>query len=1666
MAGPLFSVRTISNKGVRMKRFALIIVFLLLSAVAYGQQDAPFGASQTDNGIDNINLFTLAPTIQVDIAHKKGAIPFNFTLYAPQTCDATNPQAQNQQNPCMGEFGGYSDTIYTSYSYLTTFQVQCPNTGMAYIFDNFTVLESGAAFSHQLPASDFIELNAPASGLLPQGNCTPQYSFTDVTIDGSGFTVTIAVAPGTTNANGFLSSSNPSVTLVDRGGRTAASNTTNNDATFTDPFGNAITQSGSPYNYTDTLGVLTMKTTWSGWHSSTADTYEYPDTTGTYQTVSINKGSTLYPVNVGNCVKGGGQGRSIYPVTSITFPDLTSLSNFTYEPGVGTGTYTGRISGFTTRQGGTISYSYSSPCTTYPLMFSRTTPDGTTSYTATLGANGAGKDYQITKVLDPGMNKTVYSFDQADLYYNGDNGISYDGWNNFLTEKDVYQNTGTVASPVYTLLTKDVYCYNTNTSNCTGAAVAYPITQRDTYHYIDQTSVLMTHETETWDKYGNQLTDIIVDSISGQTETTTTEYGSFLNGACNGTLNSNIHDHVCRITTKMGSTQIAQTTYAYNANGVPTAKTSWLSSTSQLTTNYTPNPNGNGTITSVQLPTGQSITYGFTDTGGCSGLLPTSTSTTIVQTQVTLNTSQQWDCNSALLTKEFDANNQPMAFTYDSMLRPSSQTDARGFVINYSYTFDSETKAWTMTSPVASSSTTTTFDGLGRTVNVQTTDGGNYDTVSAFHGYSPGYSPNFYNETTEPCTTTGVGATGCPLTGTPSYDHYNFVDPLGRSVSMSTNNREVLTYTYSANDAQVQLTPVPSLEHAKTTQTEYDGFGRPKSVCSLLTSGGTSCGQAMGGSGILTSYTYSFGTGSSTIQAVRGSQTHTTVTDALGRVTSVATPEAATETTVWDTVNDAYCGNPTFNGSVVEKKDNAGQYQCPTYDGLGRVTGVWTTAGVAGDYCIAFVYDITTSPYTTAPSGYVGNNVKGRVVEALTYNDNNNATGGNCPSLPLPSVDWESDEWFSYDEDGRVTDVWEWTPHSGGYYHTMVGYNLNGSVASLSGVPNFSGFTWGYDTNGRTKTFSDGSTTVINGITYDAGWRPTTVMIGTSGDSDGYIYDPYTGNMTNYSFAVNGLSDAGTVNWNSNGTLGSLAITDTFNSGGSQTCTFGYDDVPRITSDSCTGGPNWSQTFDYGPIASDPAGQYENLIKSGSVSWNPGYNLTNNEFQNGSTYDGAGRLTYDGTWSYSYNAYGQMVGTINGHTSPTCGSTGYCVTYDAFGRPVETTNGSQILQNLYSPIGRVAHMSGQTTTSVYMPTPGGEAYYASPTVHTIQHSDWLGTKRLRTSLDNRQFIYDTAYAPYGETYDTFGSVTKDFTGDLQVIAPGQNLFDTPNRELATNASRWLTPDPAGASWNAYSYPTDPNSEIDPSGLSSEESDFCADLCTNKMQSQDPTPGGTKPLLQQIWDWLRGKDNHSSPPPEDPRLSAGTLLQSQGVGSRPRGSNQRDRIRGNGDRGTFSITLGGTRVKGNYFFGETGVLKDGVAPGAIIRATADCTNCTWIQTVNSSEHATTTDVDYTQKSDLDPRKNSPLYDAPSGNYFSDKPMAGGLRSRVYGATFVTILGIADQNNLTFRAIGAMSWAYNVDAQGQVHGIVPDVANPGQLPAALTIVRSEFSAWTIY
>jgi RHS repeat-associated protein len=419
-------------------------------------------------------------------------------------------------------------------------------------------------------------------------------------------------------------------------------------------------------------------------------------------------------------------------------------------------------------------------------------------------------------------------------------------------------------------------------------------------------------------------------------------------------------------------------------------------------------------------------------------------------------------------------------------------------------------------------------------------------------------------------------------------------------------------------------------------------------------------------------------------------------------------------------------------------------------------------------------------------------NTKGRLAEAYT--------GASASKI--------TDLGFTYSARGEVTDAWELTPNSGGYYHPTAGYWANGALNSLwiSTLPSIS---YGADGEGRASTVSASSgQNPVTSTTYNVSGQVTGVTLG-SGDSDSFAYDANTGRMTQYKYTVSGSSEIGNLTWNSNGSLKTLGITDPFNAGDAQTCNYAHDDISRISSANC--GSVWSQTFSYDPFG--------NVTKNGSSSWQPGYNTSTNRYAlAGTSYDSNGNLLNDSFHSYTLNAEGRpvMIDAVG-------------VTYDALGRMVEQNQSGSYYQIVYTPTGsKLGVFKGSTIQQLFVPLPGGAAAeYLSWGLSHYRHSDWLGSDRLEASASTTHSILDNnAYAPFGEPYAQTGNGEISFTGQNKDTVWLQ--YDFLARQYDPRQGRWISPDPMGSraadptdaqSWNRYAYTRNsPLALTDPLGL--------------------------------------------------------------------------------------------------------------------------------------------------------------------------------------------------------------------------------------------------------
>jgi len=157
------------------------------------------------------------------------------------------------------------------------------------------------------------------------------------------------------------------------------------------------------------------------------------------------------------------------------------------------------------------------------------------------------------------------------------------------------------------------------------------------------------------------------------------------------------------------------------------------------------------------------------------------------------------------------------------------------------------------------------------------------------------------------------------------------------------------------------------------------------------------------------------------------------------------------------------------------------------------------------------------------PAGVTVKNPLGRLVEVVT-------------DALINSQDTAIvDEWFSYSPRGELTDVYESTPHSTGYYHSQAAYWPTGalnSLAAFNSTPTalfptiyYGGTGAGLDGEGRvTQVTASSGTNPVTGVTYSTSstTNPLGALTGItfgSADSDSFTYDPNTGRMATYTFS-------------------------------------------------------------------------------------------------------------------------------------------------------------------------------------------------------------------------------------------------------------------------------------------------------------------------------------------------------------------------------------------------------------------------------------------------------------------------------------------------------------------------------------------------------------------
>ncbi len=982
-----------------------------------------------------------------------------------------------------------------------------------------------------------------------------------VALDGSGWTISFDIS----GDGGFWITSSSGAVIVppSLGSSTGA-------ATKTDRNGNIISVNGSGQFY-DTLSSSTPVLTVSGSGTPTSPlTFTYTAPSGASAAYTVNY--TTYTVQT-----NFGCGISEYPPTSISLVneiDLPDNSKYTFAyeqtPGV-PANVTGRLKSVTLPTGGTITYNYTGGnngiiCADgSTATLTRTTPDGTWTYAQAKGTGAAS----TTTITDPQNNQTVIQFQGL-----------------YETQRQVYQGStsGTLLKTINT-------CYNGAASPCTTTSVATPITRRTVTDQYGSSGLQCKH-------------DYFYNSVGGVTERDDYDYGSGGPGAmlrkilvtyaslgnitafrqtvtiCNGTGSSSSCNGPSGSST---GTVVAQTNYNYDET--TPAVTSGIAQHASVS-------GSRGNLTSINYPVsgltahftywdtgspntqqdvnGATTTFNYSSTNNayCQMAFPTS-----VSEPLSLSRSMTWNCTGGVLTSVTDENSKTTTTTYANdpyYWRPDSVTDPTGAAVSFCYGLLSSSTGTCTRNPTQVESTLN-FNSNNSTVDSLTT----LDSLGRTRIQQKRQSPaatTFDSVETDYDSLGRVSRATLPYVGTAGQ-----TCPSGPSCPATTNSYDALsrisqvtdagggtaTYSpYSNNDVVVTVGPAPSGENTKRRQLEYDALGRLTSVCEItgLSQSGA-CGQTTAQTGFWTKYAY----------------------DALSNLSGVT--------------QNAQSGGAAQTRSY------------SSFDALHRVTSINYPTGpnMSVTAMKMFYYD---APYP--PQAQPASNTLGRL-----------ASAGTCQN-PTCAGNWITFEDFSYSARGELTDVYEWTASSGGWYHVAQSYWATGAPSQLSGSIGVPTVNYGVDGEGRTSAVSASSgQNPVTVVTFNAGSLPTQVNFG-SGDTDIFAYDSNTLRMTQFKFNVGAQPQTyiGALTWNANSTLGQLAITDPFNSADTQTCTYAHDDVTRIAGANC--GAAAAQTFSYDPFG--------NISKSGSpYSFQPTYSPSTN------------RMTSLPGFTPSYDANGNLL---------------------------------------------------------------------------------------------------------------------------------------------------------------------------------------------------------------------------------------------------------------------------------------------------------------------------------------------------------------------------------------------------------------------------------------
>ncbi len=1135
-----------------MKRVFFSIVFAMLITLFAGNSvrlaaqatpGTPPFSSLTPLPEGNLDLAVLNTQVPITIVSKGGiGIPFDFSLVYNSLVWA--PQGGAWQGS-GGWYPGTVDAEEVGYAQpQRTVQVLCPGEGSRCItygtcvyaleYSNWVYVDPRGT-PHSVNAGTVADYSAcTQKGTYP-------YTASGYASDGSGWDVTVNAVPEGVSATD----------LHDRSYDLQAE-------TVTDPNGNRVSCC-----WTDTLGQAALSYT-PGQYPYDSSTYTYTNAAGTAETVTVKPGTYTVRTNFGcSGIQDAGP-LTEYLVQEIDLADGTSYE-FTYEPTPGyAGDVTGRIASITLPSGGVITYQYSGgsngiTCSDgIPATLTRTTPDGTWTYTHTESGSA-----WATLVTDPAGNQAYYQFQGQ-----------------YETERQIYKGAVSASNLLETVTT----CYNGAAAPCNATSITLPITER---------TVIITRddgiESETMTTFSSFDQPLETDSYADGTSPGAVFRKEIVTyGTDNWPASVQVEDG--------GGNLQAETTYGYNSAGNLTSLARWVSGSTYDTTNYS--VNANGTVANSTDPMGNKTTYSY-GTGSCNGAFPTQTSL-----PNGLSTSATWNCYIAAPATATNTDGQQTTFSYGDPFGRLTEIDApdgQKAVIAYtdaSNTVDRYISTTSNTTPASNSGwrhEQDIYDWAGRLVE--------HELVN-FSSSNSSKTLTTYNSLGEVASVTNpYVSTSDPTYGVTGYTY----DALGRVIKVTNPDQTTSTISYGSN-----VSAAGGLTTSACGDTAYPAMtvsAQGRAAEEWLDADGNvveadepnpSTGSMTAGE-LATCYTYTAQDQLATVS--QGGQERALAYDGQGNVLYSLYPEAAADIsgpangfggTTWSAAMSY-----NSDGEMATYQDANGVTTSLGYDSLGRLT---TETFSDSTPALSFIYD--TSSGCTVPNGATITNAAGRLVCAMNANGTETLysydTAGRAASVweEAPGSAWAEQSYayfyngqvssytnpvgdtFTYtaDSPGRITAIQApsgW--NSGEMVLNSAVYSPFGALASADVGPTFIANTFNDDLETTDIQASVGGTTQFDrGYAYDSDGLVTKDNDGMNTAYDRDYSQDYLGRLTQMTVPNTPGGDAdyyydrwgnlyqatGPENWN----VGISGSTNRITTSG-----FAYDSDGRLTSDGSAG---------------------------------------------------------------------------------------------------------------------------------------------------------------------------------------------------------------------------------------------------------------------------------------------------------------------------------------------------------------------------------------------------------------------------------------------------------------------------------------------------------------